>query len=161
MIKRATKNKTVVKKAGKKAVKKGKAKGKVKGKKSSKKEFSPAEVRKEIAELVGLNAVDMVEAVIEEGMKGQLAPTKYMLEVAHIYPQVNDGSEVTREEDCLAKTLLDRLNIPDKPVGRDEEEDFVTIPPRRVELETESEPEPEKPGQESADEKEEEVTVVG
>lgn len=155
MIKRA-KKKTVVKKAGKKAVKKGKAKGKAKSKKSSKKEFNPAEVRKEIAELVGLNAVDMVEAVIEEGMKGQLAPTKYMLEVAHIYPQVNDGSEATREEDCLAKTLLDRLNIPDTPVGRDEEEDFVTIPPRKAVVEAESEPE-----KKSVDEEEEEVTVAG
>jgi hypothetical protein len=82
-----------------------------------------------------------------------------MLEVAHIFPTVNDGSEATREEDCLAKTLLDRLNIPDKPVGRDEEEDFVTIPPRKVEVETEAEPE--ESGKESADEKEEEVTVVG
>ena len=156
MIKRAKKSKTVAKKAGKKVVKKGKAKGK----KSSKKEFNPAEVRKEIAELVGLNAMTMIEAVIEEGMKGQVAPTKYMLEVAHIFPQVNDGSEATREEDCLAKTLLDRLNIPDKPVGRDEEEDFVTIPPRKVEAETESESEPEKSGKESAEE-EEELTVVG
>ena len=154
MIRRAKKNKTVVKKSGKKAVKKGKAKGKAKSKKHEK---TPSEVRKELAKLILDEAEEITNALIGQGKIGQLAPAKYAFEVARIFPEVNDGSEATREEDCLAKTLLDRLNIPDKPVGRDEEEDFVTIAPRKVEAETESEPE--KSGKESAEE--EEVTVAG
>lgn len=145
--KKAKKNKTAAKKTG---TKKSAGKGK-------KVEKTPAEVRKELAKLILDEAEEITNALISQGKIGQLAPAKYAFEVAHIYPPVNDGSEATREEDCLAKTLLDRLNIPDKPVGRDEEEDFVTIPPRKVE----SESEPEKSGKESADEKEEEVTVVG
>jgi len=149
----------------KKKAKKNKKAAKVTGTKKSagkgKKEVekTPAEVRKELAKLILDEAENITNALISQGKIGQVAPAKYAFEVAHIFPETNDGSEATREEDCLAKTLLDRLNIPDKPVGRDEEEDFVTIPPRRVELETESEPE--KSGKESADEKEEEVPVVG
>ena len=153
MIRRkAKKSKKAAKKAGKK---KGAAKGKKSKKKTGK---TPGEVRKELAKLILDEAENITKAVISQGKIGQLAPAKYAFEVAHIYPEVNDGSEATREEDCLAKTLLDRLNIPDKPVGRDEEEDFVTIAPRKVELETESEAE--KPDQESAEDAEEEVTVV-
>jgi len=151
--KKATKGRSKSKKVAKKP---GKKKVTAKGKKNEK---TPGEVRKELAKLILDEAEEITNALISQGKIGQLAPAKYAFEVAHIFPEVNDGSEATREEDCLAKTLLDRLNIPDTPVGRDEEEDFVTIPPRRVELETESEPE--KAGQESADEKEEEVTVVG
>src|ERR1051326_1648871 len=136
-----------------------KKKGTAKGKKSNKKACKPpGEVRKELAKLILDEAENITKAVISQGKRGQLAPAKYAFEVAHIYPEVNDGSEATREEDCLAKTLLDRLNIPDKPVGRDEEEDFVTIAPRKSDLETESEAE--KPDQESAEDAEEEVTVV-
>lgn len=139
--KKVKRGKTVAKKSGKKG--KGKAKQK-KGEKTGE------EVRKELAKLVKAHAKKMASAVIGQGETGQLAPMKYLLEMAHVYPKGNDGSEATKDEDCLAKTLLDRLNIPDKPVVADEDEEFVTIPPRPVE-----EPETQK----AEEEKEEEVVV--
>ena len=106
---------------------KGKSAKSKKAKKSSgskgKKELNPAEVRKEIAQMVDSEAAEMAEAVIGEGKKGQLATVKYLFEMAGVYPPLTDGSQATTDEDCLAKTLLDRLNIPDKPVGRDEEDE--------------------------------------
>lgn len=111
---------------------KGKSAKTKKAKKSSgskgKKELNPAEVRKEIAQMVDSEAAKMAEAVIGEGKKGQLATVKYLFEMAGVYPPLTDGSQATTDEDCLAKTLLDRLNIPDKPVGRDEEDEPVRTP---------------------------------
>lgn len=100
-----------------------------KAKKSSgnkgKEELNPAEVRKEIAQMVDSEAAVMAEAVIGEGKKGQLATVKYLFEVAGVYPPLTDGSQSTTDEDSLAQTLLNRLNIPDKPIGRDEEDEPV------------------------------------
>lgn len=115
---------------------KKKAKGKTakskKAKNSSgnkgKKELNPVEVRKEIAQLVDSEAAEMALAVIGEGKKGQLATVKYLFEVADIYPAPTDGSQSTTDEDSLARTLLNRLNIPDKPIGRDEEDEPVASP---------------------------------
>ena len=100
----------------------------------TKKEMNPAEVRKEIAEMVEAEATTMAQAVIDEGKKGQLATVKYLFEVAEIYPPSTDGSHATEDEDCFAKTLLDRLDIPDTPVGRDEEDEPVkaATPARRA-----------------------------
>ena len=143
MIKKTIKkSKTVAKKSG------TKGKGKAKPKKG---ERTGAEVRKELAKLVKAHAKKMAVAVIGQGETGQLAPMKYLLEMAHVFPEGNDGSEATKDEDCLAKTLLDRLNVPDKPVVADEEEEFVTIPARKAE----------EPGAEKAEEEKEEEVVVG
>jgi hypothetical protein len=91
----------------------------------NKKEFNPAEVRKEISAMVGLEAKSMAAAVIGDGKKGQLATVKYLFDFASIFPSSTDGSYATTDEDCLAKTLLDRLDLPDKPVGRDDEDEPV------------------------------------
>ena len=96
--------------------------------KRSKKQASPVEVRKQVSEIVKEKAVQLAEAVIgksEEAVPGdlQLATVKYMFEVAAIYPPQADQESETDEEDSLAKTLLHRLNIPDKPVRRDEDEE--------------------------------------
>jgi hypothetical protein len=117
MIKKKTKGKSAKTKKAKKSS----------GSKS-KKELNPAEVRKEIAQMVDSEATEMAVAVIGEGKKGQLATVKYLFEMAGVYPPLTDGSQATTDEDCLAKTLLDRLNIPDKPVGRDEEDEPVSTP---------------------------------
>jgi hypothetical protein len=87
-----------------------------------KKDFNPAEVRKDIAQMVDSQATTMAQAVIDEGKKGQLATVKYLFEVAEIYPPSTDGSHATTSDDSLAQTLMRRLNIPDEPVGRDEED---------------------------------------
>jgi hypothetical protein len=53
--------------------------------------------------------------------------------MAGVYPPSTDGNVSTTDEDCLAKTLLDRLNIPASPVVHDErekeeDEEVVVIP---------------------------------
>jgi hypothetical protein len=108
------------KKAKGKATKKGTAKTKSVGK--SKKELNPAEVLEVIAQMVKSEAALMAEAVIGEGKKGQLATVKYLWEVAKIFPEATDGSQASVDEECLAKTLLRRLDVPENPVGRDEED---------------------------------------
>ncbi len=98
-----------------------------------KKELDPAEVRKNISMLVQSQAKEMAAAVIDSGKKGQLAPVKYLFEVANIFPAPTDGSESTKDEDCLAETLLQRLNVPTTPVVDNDEGDEIVIPARRIE----------------------------
>lgn len=120
----------MIKKKAKRAGRTGKGKAKKGGNRSSapktKKAVDPAEVRKDIAKIIGLGAKKMTEAVMEEAMKGQVAPTKFLLEVAGVYPPAIDGEQATQEEDCLAKTLLERLNIPKKPAPEEDEEPAET-----------------------------------
>jgi hypothetical protein len=97
--------------------------GKKKNAKRGRKTLDPAAVRKDIAQMVDWEAAVMVQAVIDEGKKGQLATVKYLLEMAQIYPASTDGSQASAEEDSLAKTLLHRLNLPEEPIGRDEEDE--------------------------------------
>jgi len=113
MIKKKAKNKTAATKETKKKTRTRKAKTPA----------NPADVRKDIAKIVKSGAKKITKAVMEQAMTGQLAPAKFLFEVAAIYPTSTDGSEATTDEECLAKTLLDRLDIPDKPVGRDEEDE--------------------------------------
>lgn len=110
MIKKKAKNKTITKKKAKKRVAKGK------------KQLSPAEVRENISSMVKSEAAEMADAVIGEGKKGQLATVKYLFEMASIYPPSTDGSQASAEEESLAATLLRRLDMPDEPVMRDEED---------------------------------------
>jgi hypothetical protein len=112
------------KKAKSKAIKKT-----AKKKSSSKrtKEMNPVEVRKEIAQMVDLEATDMAQAVIDVGLKGQLATVKYLFEVAKIFPPATDGSESTSEEDSLAKTLLHRLNLPEEPIKPEDDDEPVMV----------------------------------
>jgi len=142
----------------KKAEKKVAARKGAKRKSTPKNELNPAAVREDISKLVEEHAGKMAEAVIGEGEKGQLAPVKYLFEVAHIFPPMTDGSQATKDEECLAKTLLDRLDLPDKPVVRDDEdEDVVVIPAKRVaELEGNTQR-----GSEGSAGEEEEDPVVG
>jgi hypothetical protein len=83
---------------------------------SKKREPNPVKVQKDIALLVESKAKKMVAAVISRGMSGQVAPVKFALEVANIHPHAVDANQSTSEEDCLAKTLLDRLGLPTTPV---------------------------------------------
>ena len=145
------------KRTGKAGKSKGKAKKSVKGSSASrtKKQVDPVEVRKDIAKIVGSGAKKVAKAVMEEAMKGQLAPAKYMFEVAGVYPPVTDGEQATEEEDCLAKTLLARLNIPKKPVQEEEDEPAAT---GHVDEEKKSEQASDKAGSEKA---ESDVGVTG
>ncbi len=116
----------------KKKTKKSEAAGKKTAKKkgASKKtltERDPEQVRENISKLVQDQAEELAEAVIGVGMTGQLAPVKFLFEMAHLYPKVNDGSEATKNEDCLAQTLLKRLDLPETPIV-EEDEGAVVIP---------------------------------
>jgi hypothetical protein len=80
-------------------------------------------VRNDIAKIVKSGAKKITKAVMDQAMTGQLAPAKYLFEMAAIYPPSTDGSESSKEEECFAKTLMDRLNLPDKPIALDEEDE--------------------------------------
>jgi hypothetical protein len=97
-------------------------KRKKKGSNKSKKETNPAGVRKEVSRMVKSGAMKMARAVIDEG-KGQLATMRYLFEVASIFPPEANTDHIDPEEECLAKTLLRRLNIPEEPIKRDEDEE--------------------------------------
>jgi len=112
------KKKAKGKKAPKKVVKKAPRK---KSRARAKKETNPAEVRKEVSKIVASEAVQMTNAVVGEAKKGQLAPMKYLFEMAGVYPSTPNGEQATAEEDCLAKTLLDRLTAPRKAEEADED----------------------------------------
>ena len=79
-------------------------------------------MRNDIAKIVESGAKKITKAVMDQAMTGQLAPAKYLFEMAEIYPQATDGSHSTVDEECLAATLLRRLDMPDEPVPRDEED---------------------------------------
>lgn len=93
--------------------------------------------------MVKAEARDITSAVIAQAMNGELAPAKYLFEMAGVYPPATDGSQATTEEDCLAKTLLDRLGPERKPAvtedagsvkveTADEDEDSESTEPVRV-----------------------------
>jgi hypothetical protein len=88
----------------------------------SKKPVDLVEVRKDITEIVGNEAVELTRAVVLEGRKGQLAPVKYLFEKTGVYPAAGESHEKP-EEASLAKTLLHRLGLPeDLVVKRDDDE---------------------------------------
>ena|SRR5436309_12256550 len=125
----------IKKKAKKGKTKTGKKRTKKKGTRRPRKDLNPAEVRKDIAKIVGAGALKMAQAVMGTAMTGQLAPAKYLLEVAGVYPPAGDGSMSTSEEDSLAKTLLERLNLPTEPVKLDEEDELaIVVIPAKKEL---------------------------
>jgi hypothetical protein len=109
-----------------------------KRKSTSGKQLDPLKVREDIAGIIKSRARKIAIAVAGKAGLGELAPTKYLFEVAHIYPQAPEGTVATTDEESMAKTLLDRLNIPDHPVVHDlyeSGEELVVIPPRAKEVE--------------------------
>ena len=105
----------------------GKSKGKTrkpakkKPSRRSKKPVDLVEVRKDITEIVGSEATELTKAVVGEGLKGQLAPVKYLFEMTGLYPAMGE-SQAKPEEASLAKTLLHRLGLPTDPVIAPEDE---------------------------------------
>lgn len=116
-------------KAGKKAARTSVSKGREK-----KAGLNPVGTWEEVAALVESNATELAAAVIGAGMMGQVAPVKFLFDVAKIQPPTETDEDRKRleREHSLAETLLDRLNIPKDPVIADElakdDEDMVNIP---------------------------------
>jgi hypothetical protein len=82
-----------------------------------------AEVRKEISSIVGTNAAALTRAVMGEGLKGQLAPVKYLFEATGLYP-ATEISETKPDKESLAHTLMRNLKLPESPiVNEDDNED--------------------------------------
>jgi hypothetical protein len=72
------------------------------------------EIRRQIGDLVGNGAVDMVERTMEEVGKGHYLGMKYLFEMIGLYPatSTDDGPL----EDSLAAILLRRLDLPEAPM---------------------------------------------
>jgi hypothetical protein len=109
MIKKKKAKRTAAKKAEKKADQKVTRK-----KPGAGKHADPARVLEDISGMVKSGARLITKAVMGHAMHGELAPAKYLLEMAGVYPKATDGSQTTSEEDSLAKTLMDRLNASPK-----------------------------------------------
>jgi hypothetical protein len=71
-----------------------------------------AVIREQITNLVGNRALDMVEFTMKEVKKGHYLAMKYLFEMVGLWPAT--ATEVTVEESSLAKTLLQRLKLPEE-----------------------------------------------
>lgn len=69
-------------------------------------------LREEIRELVGSNALAMVEIAIEEVDKGHYLAMKYLFEMIGLFPESATAREQAPQEESLARTLLRRLQLP-------------------------------------------------
>lgn len=140
------KKKSKVKKTGKKA--RRKTSRSVSGKK-----LDPAKVREDIAGIVKSRARKITIAVADKAGHGELAPAKFLFEMAHIYPQPPEDSVPTADDESFAQTLLNRLDIPESPVIHDlyeNGEDVMVVPARFVE---------EKPGPSESEEEKKTVQI--
>jgi hypothetical protein len=105
----------MTKKKAKAKAEKVAAKTPAKKKARAKKQSDPAQVREQLAGMVKSKAKGITKELVDHAMHGELGPAKYLLEMAGVYPATSEDGQTTQEEDCLAKTLLDRLNVPHKP----------------------------------------------
>jgi hypothetical protein len=97
-----------------------------KKKTAQKKLADAAQVHDDIAGMVRAEAREITGAVMGRAKLGQLAQAKYLFEMAGVYPAATDGSQTNAEEDCLAKTLLDRLRPAQRPATTEAESVGVT-----------------------------------
>jgi len=72
-------------------------------------------VRKKITNLVGNEAVGLVQSAIDEADKGHYAAMKYLFEMIGLYPESGQEAE-SPDGDALARTLLRRLELLEEPV---------------------------------------------
>lgn len=77
------------------------------------KEINLAELREEITEMVKRRSVSLVDTMIGEADKGNLAAMKYLLEMIRLFPAPADEEEPAGEN-VLAKTLIRRLGLAEK-----------------------------------------------
>ena len=73
-----------------------------------------AEIRQQITNLVGSDAVSMVESTIEEVSNGHCLGMKYLFELIGLYPA--PPAHTAPMQDSLAATLLRRLGFPESPM---------------------------------------------
>lgn len=73
-----------------------------------------AEIRRQLADIVGNGAVGMVETTIEQVGKGHYLGMKYLFEMIGLYPAT--ATDNATAEDSLAAILLRRLGLPETPI---------------------------------------------
>ena len=73
-----------------------------------------AQVRKNVAALVGSAAEEIAKKAMDVAKEGQLAPAKYFFEAVGLYPATAETTSGT--EASLAYTLLKRLGLPTEPL---------------------------------------------
>lgn len=101
-------------------------------KRAASRPFDPTKVRQELAKIVAARARKITRAVALKASNGDLAPAKYLFEMAHIHPEVLQEAKVAENEESLAETLLKSLNVPTDPVIHDlyeRGEDVIILPP--------------------------------
>jgi hypothetical protein len=81
-------------------------------------------IRKEIAGIVGNEAVSMVEITMAEVEKGHYAAMKFLFEMIGLYPAT--GQEEAMSGESIASRLIRRLGFPEEP--RQETEVTKAVP---------------------------------
>jgi hypothetical protein len=87
------------------------ARGTTSARKGSRKPVDLVEIRQQIANLVGNDAVGMVEVTMEEVEKGHYLGMKYLFEMIGLYPAAGEDGVVV--PDTMGAILLRRLGLPE------------------------------------------------
>ncbi len=74
-----------------------------------------AEIRRQIADLVGKGAIEMVETTIDQVEKGHYLGMKYLFEMIGLYPATS--SDEASAPDSMAAILLRRLGLADVEIS--------------------------------------------
>jgi hypothetical protein len=86
-----------------------------------------AAIRQQITNMVGNDAVGMVETTIEEVGKGHYLGMKYLFEMVGLYPATTSGDGAL-VSDSMAATLLRRLGLPEAPLPEEKVTKDVETP---------------------------------
>jgi hypothetical protein len=97
------------------------------GRKGAQKAVDLAAIRQQIANLVGNDAIGMVETTIEEVGKGHYLGMKYLFELVGLYPATT-GGDGALVSDSMAATLLRRLGLPEAPLPEEKVTKDVETP---------------------------------
>ena len=77
-------------------------------------------VRQKISKIVSGAAENITRKLVTKAKDGDLAHSKYLFEMAGVYP-TEEAAGKPPEEESLAKTLLQRMGLPTTPVMDDED----------------------------------------
>lgn len=106
---------------GKRTAKKSAAKKRARAK--PKKPADMVQARSNISNLVRKASDEIAKEVIETAKKGELAPTKYLFELAGLYP-VTEATAGKPEAESFAETLMNRLGgLPEPAVAEEEDQE--------------------------------------
>ena len=122
MKKASNKKKTAKKGTGTKKTKAAKT-----TRKTTRKPKDMGAVRDRISHIVGHAATEITKKLVTKAEDGELAHSKYLFEMAGVYPAA-EGAAKPPEEESLAKTLLQRMGLPTTPVVQDESGETQALP---------------------------------